>query len=191
MSPTELPTILVTEEHFVSARVPTRDQRLLDVLNDSNTDFLRVRDAQLFRRGSGASVTALPNAVIRKANIGLAIPASDEHEAPQKRYRNFVSKKEHGAFLIVFGYEVRGQLFLRGTDDPVVGLCHELGNFFAVPHGAVSFAGSECDRQESQVVLVNKDHVSVLQIGQQAAQDANLSEGIAGLVDQPTGCDKA
>lgn len=195
MSPSELPTILVTEEHLLSAGVTTHGQRLLDVLNDSNTDFLPVGNVEVLRRRCGTCVGTLPQAVIRKEHIALAIPAGDGHEAPAKRARTFQSKKRYAAFLLVLGYEVRGEVSLKGPDDPKIALCHEFRNFFPVPHGQVSFAGTRHAEQESQVVIVNKDFVSLFQIADPTTGDAkpprsNPAEvhryGASPVVPEPT-----
>ena len=171
------PAILVTNEHLLSARIETRGQRLLDVLSDSRTNFLCVSDVQVFRRRCTTHVATLPQAILRKSNIALAIPAGDRHEAPAKRSRSFVPKRRHAAFLVVLGYEVRGELALTRTDDPVAALCHELGRFFPVPRGTVAFAGTRCEEQKAQVVIVNSDHVSLLRLGEPVTDSAGRSEG--------------
>jgi hypothetical protein len=173
--PNQCPAILVTNEHLLGVEIETRGQRLLDVLNDTNTSFLCVNAVRVFRRGCTTPVATLPQAVIQKSNVALAIPAGDTHEAPQKRSRSFVPKRRSAAFLVVLGYEVRGELALKRTDDPVAALCHELGRFFPVPNGTVAFAGTRCPQQTAQVVIVNSDHVSLLQLGEPATETAGNS----------------
>jgi len=165
----ELPAILVTNEHLLSARVPLRGHRLLDVLNDRSTAFLSVTDVQVFRRQCNTCIATLPKALVQKTNIALAIPAIDKHEAPGQRSRTFVSKRRYHASLIVLGYEVRGELALSGTDDSLGALCQELGTFFPVPDGAVSFDGTQFGRSHAQVVIVNKEHLSLFQLGDPVA----------------------
>ena len=174
--PNACPALLVTNEHLLGVEIDTRGKRLLDVLNDTNTEFLSVNDVRVFRRKCATPVATLPKALILKSNVGLAIPAGDAHEAPAKRSRSFVPKRRYAAFLVVLGYEVRGELALKRTDDPVAALCHELGRFFPVPRGTVAFAGTRCEEQTAQVVIVNSDHVSLLELGQPATQGAGISE---------------
>lgn len=169
------PAILVTNEHLLSVKIETRGQRLLDVLSDSRTNFLCVNEAQVFRRRCTTHVATLPQAIIRKSNVALAIPAGDKHEAPAKRSRSFVPKRRYAAFLVVLGYEVRGELALTRTDDPVAALCHELGRFFPIPSGTVAFAGTRCEEQIAQAILVNSAHVSLLRLGEPAADSAGSS----------------
>jgi len=175
--PNACSALLVTNEHLLGVEIETRGQRLLDVLNDNNTDFLCVNDVRVFRRRCATPVATLPKAIIRKSNIGLAIPAGDRHEAPEKRARSFVPKRRYAASLVVLGYEVRGELALKRTDDPVAALCHELGRFFPVPRGTVAFADTRSEEQTAQVVLVNSDHVSLFALGQPATDGAGSSGG--------------
>ena len=162
----EVNTILATHEHLLTAKVSTRGQRLLDVLADPNTDFLPVHDVRVFRRRGDACIETLPKAVIRKANIAFALPSGTKHEAPEKRSRSYVAKKKYAAFLVVLGYEVRGEIHLKSIDDPKVLLCQEFRSFFPVAHGNVSFAGTRCGDRESQVVLVNRDLVSLFEVAE-------------------------
>ncbi len=155
--------------------MPAHQRRLLDVLNDPGTDYLHLNRAQVFRRGCGSCAGTLPAAVIHKANIGLAVPSTDRHEAPLERCRRFVSKDRYPAFLLVLGYEIRGEVSLTGAADPVAALCHELPGFFPVANGTISFAGSSSAQQESQVVIVNKSFVSLLQIMEAATAKAGAS----------------
>ena len=183
--PNRCPAILVTSEHLLGVEIETRGQRLLDVLNDTNTSFLCVNEVRVFRRGCTSPVATLPQAVIQKSNVALAIPAGDKHEAPQKRSQSFVPKRRSAAFLVVLGYEVRGELALKRTDDPVAALCHELGRFFPIPNGTVAFAGTRCQQQTAQVVIVNSDHVSLLQLGEPTTDKAGSA--LSGNSGAPVG----
>jgi len=179
----EVNTILATHEHLLTAKVATHGQRLLDVLADSNTDFLAVHDVRVFRRRGDACIDTLPRAVIRKANIAFALPSGSKHEAPGKRTTSFVAKRKYAAFLVVLGYEVRGEIHLKDLDDPKALLCQEFRNFFPVPHSNVSFAGTRCGDRESQVVLVNRDLVSLFEVAEivppaGAGTTAGLSERV-------------
>jgi hypothetical protein len=172
--------MLVTHEHLLDGEIDTHGQRLLDVLNDASTSFLRVKDVRVLRRKCATAIAISPEAVIRKSNVALAIPAGDKHESPVRRSLSFDSKRRYSAFLVVLGYEVRGELALKGTDDGVAALCHELGYFFPVPKGRVAFAGTYCRDTGAQVVIVNSDHVSVLQLGTSVTHNAESPESRKG-----------
>ncbi len=167
----EVNTILATHEHLLTAKVATHGHRLLEVLADESTDFLPVRDVKVFRRRGDTCNDTLSKAVIRKANIALALPAGTKHEAPDKRSGRHVAKNKYAAFLVVLGYEVRGEIHLKELFDPKILFCHEFRLFFPVPHATVSFAGTRCGDRESQVVLVNRDLVSLFEVSEIEADD--------------------
>ncbi len=172
----ELRCVLVTNAHLLSANIATRGQRLLEVLGDHNTEFLHVGDTHVYRRQDNVKVADLQSAIIPKANIALAIPTGTKHEAPQKRTDSFIQKKRFDAFLVVSGYEVRGELALRGGNDPLAVLYHELGNFFPVPEGRVTLETVHGGEHKSQVVIVNKKYVSLFNLQEQTAEQGSLLE---------------
>lgn len=162
----ELSTLLVTPEHLIRAEVQTGGRRLLEMINDGSTDFLRVGVVKLYRRACGTFVAEAPSAVIRKSNVALALPEIERHEAPQKRYDNFVTKRSSEAFLIALGYEVYGKLYLRGSGDPISAFSHELLGFFPVADADVCCRGTPGTDRSSPVVIVNSAFVSLLRIGE-------------------------
>ena len=179
MAGTDLSAIVVTNEHLLSGQVSARGRRLIQVLNDTTTDFVSMQNVRVMRRAGGACVATLPSAMVLKRNIALAIPANDQHESPEKRRDNFVHKRRFNAFLIVKGYEIRGQVCLKGTEDPLAALCHELGAFFPVPGGSVAFSGTSCDEQHRQVIVVNREYVSVFHLGEPLAERTVTAEPTA------------
>ena len=156
--------ILVTDEHLLNVKVSLDGRRLLDVLIDPNTSFLSVSNVRAFRKSCGTLVAELPEAIVKKSNIALAIPIGDRHEAPGKRRDSYVNKKRYSVCLIVSGHDVRGELALRGTNDPKTALYRELHSFFPVPYGSVALTSAGDSRQSAQVVIVNRDHVSLFHL---------------------------
>jgi hypothetical protein len=159
-------TIVITTEHLICADVETAGRRLLEVVSDRSTDFLRVHKAVIHRRDCNALVAEASNAVIPKSALALLVPVITHHEAPQKRYDNLIAKKEFDAFLIVLGTEVFGKLHLGGCDDPVVALSNELSGFFSISDAAVCFRFGGDEHETLPVVIANSAFVSFLHIGQ-------------------------
>lgn len=175
MSTLEATSILVTCEHFLKGNVKTGGQRLLEVLKDQGSEFLRIQNVQVFRRNCGTRIANVTEGIVRKSSIALVIPASDKHEAPQRRIDAFVPKKEHDVFLVVLGYEIRGKMQLHATADPVTVMCREMGDFVPVTRGSVSFNGSNWREQTPQVIIANQSFLSLFQIGQPTDADVTVS----------------
>lgn len=165
MSPQKVPAILVVDEHLIVGEVQTRGQRLLDVLNDHFTDWLRVYDVHLARREAKTnSVESMPEAAIRKAELKLALLGGGKHESPEKRRFSFVDKRLHFAVALVGGYEVRGRLHLKGSSD-LDRVLAEMSNFIPLTEATVAHAGMAGEKLDASVVLINKAAISMFHVG--------------------------
>jgi hypothetical protein len=157
------PVILATDNHLFTAVVPTRGNRLLEVLNDHTTEFLVVNDFRPYS-DKDEDNTARPSAVVRKANVALAMLPTI-HEAAERRMYYFVAKKNYACRIVVGDYTIAGDLSLRGAPDLNSILSSELQHFFPITEAIVSHPELRTAVKPS-VVLVNKDKVAALQLGE-------------------------
>jgi hypothetical protein len=164
MSVLRISTILVFGEHLLKGTVQTHGQRLLEVLKDEGSEFLSVYEAELFRRHFHAKSASFREVIVRKASIGLAIPATEKHEAPQRRIDAFVPKNDYSVFLVVLGYEIRGRMQLQGVGEPLQLVRLEMGRFIPVPDATISAAGSKWNSQLPQVVIVNRSDIALFEV---------------------------
>ncbi|HWB00692.1 MAG TPA: hypothetical protein VG713_19495 [Pirellulales bacterium] len=155
--------IVVTDAHWIIGHFATSGNRLLEVLNAPSSEFLHLTDVQIVRRDA-ASTVRMPKAVVRKSQIAIAAPATERHEAPEKRRHAFVNKRTMPAYVIISNVEIRGTIHLRGVGDSVSVLVHEMGNFFPVSQVTVTRA-VQSESCELPVVIVNKAFISVFSIG--------------------------
>lgn len=158
--------ILITHEHRFTGTVPTLGQRLLDMLNDKTTDYLHIHDVQVFRSTDPETcIAAFPEAVVRKADLSLAIITGEKHEAPEKRLYAFVQKRAYHVFLTVPGYEAQGRLHLPRSAEPVAVLARDTDTFFPITQATVSRVGSD-ERLEVPVIIINKESVALFYVGE-------------------------
>lgn len=169
MMTSEATVILATERHLLLANVPNRGKRLLEVLNDHTTEFVTVNDARLFKQESEPPRGELETAIVRKANLVLAI-LPEQHEAPEKRHYSYVAKQMYSCLAVAGGYEIRGDLLLKGTREPIPALNVELPDFFPITKATVSHASNLMRPTESAVVLLNKAWVGLFQVGAPAGR---------------------
>jgi hypothetical protein len=162
------PVILATDNHLFTAAVPTRGNRLLEVLNDHTTEFLVVNDFRLFADKNDED-SARPPAVVRKMNLALAMLPT-LHEAAERRMYYFVAKKTHACRIVVGDYTIVGSLSLRGAPDLNAILNTELQHFFPVTEAVVSHRDLRSAVRPS-VVLINKDKVAALQLDESAVKE--------------------
>jgi hypothetical protein len=164
MNGIEAAVVLATDQHLMEVVVATKGQRLLEVLNDPNSDFLRVFDLKLIAGEGDDREASAPSGIVRRSNIILAL-LSDQHEAPQRRQYSFVEKKVRSASMIAGGYRIQGELQIRGSDDPVAVVNAELQNFFPVTAAVVTHPTIRWSTLQSSVALVNKQRLGALSIG--------------------------
>lgn len=155
-------TILITQEQLFRATVVVGGRRLLDVLNDSLTDHLPVRDIEVFHDlAMQDAVARFPSACVRKSALSLVILAQEGHEAPEKRLFSYVRKLPQRVLVAVPGYEVTGQIHLLQPGDAPTVLARDLGAFFPVTQAKLTHVGRPDQPLEVPVVMVHKAAVSL------------------------------
>jgi hypothetical protein len=162
MSAAQIPAILFTETHCVSGFIAGTGQRLVEILNDQYSQYVRLADATLQTLGEGQAVQ-LSEATIPKPRIVICALTSTSHEAPEKRRFAYVEKRKKKAFVIAQNYEIRGILNLKGTAEAVAALGQELSSYFPLTGATVRHAPSNQVLQVT-VAIVNKEFVSLLQL---------------------------
>ncbi len=152
---------LVTRDHSFNGTIATEGGRLLDLLNDENRVYLSLQPVRVYRRADTETlVEELPEAVVRKEDVSLAIIQDLKHEASRKRWSHHAPKPTFEAFLAVSGYEIRGKLHLNKPPiDLATVLIRDLGPFFPITQAEVSDANGQF---EAAVVIANKSRVSLL-----------------------------
>jgi hypothetical protein len=179
--------ILGTHAGMQVASVPTRGQRLLDMLNDGGSEFLQITDLGAPITGSSSIRAPLSGAVLRKSQLLLAI-LSEQYEAPERRRFASIPKKVYTAVLTVGAFEICGQLHLKGPNDVVTALARELGSFFPITNATIQNAGLLTSPCQSQGVIINAAFVSLFHIGAVAKTSAPITKKNAlalGLQHQP------
>ena len=159
------PVAVVAGEHLLVGRVPTRDRRLLDVLNDGQTDFVHIYDVRLFRKTDNACTAVLRECVVPKGKVDLVLILDQEHEARDKRMNYFIGKGKTPVLLAVSGYEVRGMLHLNRPENSLWALTHQLVHFFAVTEATVSQVVCDAEMLDVSVVIANKDSLALFSLG--------------------------
>jgi hypothetical protein len=160
---------LVTHEHRFKAKVYTRGQRLLDMLNDRTTDFLQINDVEVYRYSApDVQLGVFEEAIVRKKDLHLAIITHEEHEAPAQRLFGFVQKIPYHVFLTVPGYEVRGTIHLgqRHDHNPISVLSRQTGTFFPVTSATASQAWTGEAILDSPAIMINRDSLSLFYLGE-------------------------
>lgn len=163
----ETPVALVTETYIYQGNLATGGKRLQDILNDSLTDYLNLRNVQITTSIDGEStVQELPNAAILKQHVVLGLLRLDSHEAPMKRQNYRVRRDFCEAAVVIHNWRINGSLHLpRVSSHASAILSRDLKNFFALTDATI-INGADGDRTiNTSVVMVNKHALSLFYIG--------------------------
>jgi hypothetical protein len=158
----ETEVFVATAAHLLFGKLQTSGSRVQEILNDANSNFLRLRDATVFR-GAALALRAAPLLVLAKEQIVFVALSGSKYEAPDKRRYAFADKKHSTCFVIAAGYEIEGTVSLKGSLDPIAALNSEFGDFFPIAEPTIGNIG---DRQSvpAEVALVNKSMISAIEI---------------------------
>ncbi len=132
MKPQEKPVILVVDNHWVLGKLMTSGQRVLDILNQSTTDFLTLYDAKVFASTNRkACIAELPDTVVPKVKLSLLIIPTEKFEVSRSgRAHAIIEKRKSSSFAIVADYSVQGTVHLTTRAcDSLYALTNGLGNF--------------------------------------------------------------
>lgn len=164
MSTAQIPAIVFTETHCVSGYIAGTGQRLLEILNEPFSQYVKLTGATLQTLGEGEPLQ-LNEATIPKPRIVICALTATTHEAPEKRRFAFVEKRKNRALVIAQNYEIRGILSLKGTQEAVAALGQELSSYFPLVNASIRHAPSN-QALDVQVAIVNKAFVSLFQLGE-------------------------
>lgn len=165
-----LRAVFAVSHHLISGKVANNGQRLLDVLNDKLSDFVTLDEAEVFA-ATGESIAQLPNAIIPKSELLMAVVPGERHEAPEKRTTRFRSKKQYSAFVIADRFAINGRLHLEGSGHASVTYQKELGEYAAIDEATVTNLYGDGMPVDVQVAIVSKSAVVLLRVGDRATRE--------------------
>jgi hypothetical protein len=162
--------IVLAGRHAFSGTLENRGSRVLDLLNDLNTEFLRLRDICVHAGFCEEIITQLESGIIPKRMIDVVLLDRGRHEAQMRREHAVVKKKSCGAFFVVGDYEIQGKLMLKGSTDVLSAMTCELSAFFPVKDTRLSRVGGDHSPAAAGVALINKAKATLVQIDSQPAE---------------------
>ncbi len=164
MAEKKIPAILMIDEHLIVGEVETSGRRLLEVLNDTLTDWLQVFGAHVARRTDKAhAVSTLDELMVRKADVRIAVPGGATHESPEKRRFAYVEKKQFPTFAIIDGYEIRGAMHLKAKRE-MHQLLVDMASFVPLTEATISHVGPLDEKLDAEVAIINKTFLRALHV---------------------------
>jgi hypothetical protein len=161
--------ITIAGQHSFFGSIENRGLRLLEVLNDVNSNYLNLYDVVVRRGIQGECIDQFSETTIPKSAVDIVLLEPDKHEAPHRRAHAFVPKDSRAALILLGDYEIRGTfMFLKGPLDAIRSLRLEPMAFFPVISPRLSRVSGADPPLSAGVALINGLKVSLLQLKQQA-----------------------
>lgn len=155
--------VVFVSSHFdVHGSVTTGTGRVLDVLNDQTTRFLKLDNARIRPRMSEAVISQLRSCVLAKDSIQLAQLVGEDRPNETKVFFAAQSRKTFDIVLTLPTIVVEGRIHVKSSQDPQAFLTLESGSFFPVTSARFHEESPDATSHVHPVVLVNKSFVSCL-----------------------------
>jgi len=162
----ELAVILVSGRHTFTGSLVLGGQRVLDVLNDRSSAFLRVNKTTVSRSGQTEAFGELQEAVVAKSSVDCLLIENEVHEAPVRRRHSLVNKHPFATFVLLPDYEICGMTMWAVRPDALGLLAPDAPGFFPISP-ATLWGSSLGEHRASPAAFVNKASVSMISIGKQ------------------------
>jgi hypothetical protein len=152
--------LIVTGNHAFTGSVENRGLRILDVLNDASSQFLKLHEVSIYRGFDKTCVEQVGETVFLKTIIDFVLLKRQPHEAPMRRAHSLISKDRHAALVVLDHYEIHGEFMAKGVIDPMLVLHPNSPQFFPIVSPDI-YLGTIGETVYSNVAFVNKAKVSL------------------------------
>jgi len=152
--------LVVTGQHAFTGSVENRGLRMLDVLNDASSQFLKLHQVSIYRGFDKKCARQVSETVFPKSTIDFVLLKRQPHEAPMRRAHSLIAKDQHHAMVVLDHYEIHGDFMSKGAIDPMVVLHPQSAPFFPIVSPDI-FLSPIGETIYSNVALVNKAKVSL------------------------------
>lgn len=146
-------------------------QRISDLLNQSISDYVPCRTAQLYR--DGQLIDELDELKIRKPEIIFASILGKQHEAKGKQIGSRRKLESYDAVVAIDRWLIKGRLLLT-CKKTVEEFLHAKREFFPIAGAEVIDAENPAEPQTMPVAIVNRSRVACMQITEREEVDLNM-----------------
>ncbi|MDH7488703.1 MAG: hypothetical protein QHH80_04245 [Anaerolineae bacterium] len=164
-----------TGEYIALGTAVTRHQRLMDVLENLTSSYLRLENARLQFLDRGNAPQTVDSLLVSRDHIRIAIPYEEEN-APEARktHPRYIPKYPVAASLYMDSMAIEGYLHIREGEDAFLATQNLAEPFIAITEAAVRYL----DQGRSlpfrcPVVIVNRRFVNLIALRPQPTDDVH------------------
>ncbi|MHB8969567.1 MAG: hypothetical protein ACYC3X_05885 [Pirellulaceae bacterium] len=155
-------TVFVLPHYDVYGTAPIGTTRILDVLNDHTTRYLKLNDVRICAPGDPLAMAELASTVLDKNSLQAVLLLGDDRQNESKVFFATLARKTTNVFITLPTIIVEGRIHNKHASDYQTYLSLEATAFFPVTAATVRGPMGIGNRLESPVVLVHKDRVSTI-----------------------------
>jgi hypothetical protein len=159
------PVEVITRHCRYTGLLATRGQRVSDVLSDSNTNILEMRETLTSIVGAQTTGVRWKQIYLKKGGILMVIPQG-AYEAPSRRCDRYVEKPRFGAMVILPGTVLSGILHLPPRTTPLMLLKDDvtLPSFMGMTDVTVHTSIHGLDASHFDVVILRRLSIESVQL---------------------------
>ena len=141
-------------------KVATHGKRLIDQLNEAESDYLDAEDARIFQRQEGEPMVVPGSLLISKPQVHMAMP-TERKPGSNKLFFATIDRRRFQVVVTLPTALIEGSIQAKIAKEPRSFLTVDAGPFFAVTSAIVHHC-AVAQKLETPVVIVRKALVSSL-----------------------------
>jgi len=152
--------LFVLSHYDAYGSVATGTVRLLDVLNDQNTRYLKLDSVRICPRAESHALVELTSTLLIKNNIQLVVLLGEDRRSESKVFFASLARKTIDVVVTLPTILVEGRIHTKMANDAQKYLSLEAGAFFPLTAAKIQDDACEGGWQECPVILINKEALS-------------------------------
>lgn len=164
-----------TGDYVAMGTVVTRHQRLMDVLENLASPYLRLERAQVQFLGRASAPQSVEVLLVSSAHIRIAIPYEEERASEARSlHPRYVPKYPTAASLYMDAMEIEGNLHIREGEEALLATQNLSEPFIAVTESLVRYLDPGRSLPfRCPVVIVNRRFVNLIALRPQPREQAH------------------
>jgi hypothetical protein len=159
------PVQVITRQCRYAGLLETCGSRVSDILNDTNTDIVELRETSTVLVGGPSTDVRCGHLYLRKSEILTVIPKG-KYEASEQRRNRYVEKPRYGAMVVLPGLVLSGIMHLSSRATPLAILNENspLSRFMALTGATVYASSHDLGAAYFEVVIMRRLAIESLQL---------------------------
>lgn len=162
---------LVTDSHIIRGTFHTRLRRITDILNQSEHDFIVVRDASLEELAEGGVAARAKLVQVNLDSLLFAVADTSVDSQPEMR----LAKSPEDAMVVLPPFKLTGRIHVLQSQELFQALNEMTGKFIPLTEAVYWSDTARVPRTDAPMVAFNRAHAHILAQLQEAERPQLLT----------------